>query len=150
MIAGTQTRDPSTRSDGTRRINDARLDKPETRVSRKSTCKICKKTVIRQAGIVIEEEEQLAIDLGYASISARRDSEILRQRQGLHLLRKPCRNPAIPDDDDIDLDYHMRYVVLPEPGSLQQLESLVARLHSSLLDRSRPLWEFYVIEGLAD
>ena len=59
-------------------------------------------------------------------------------------------NPVWIDDDDIDLDYHMRYVVLPEPGSLQQLESLVARLHSSLLDRSRPLWEFYVIEGLAD
>ncbi|WP_395699399.1 wax ester/triacylglycerol synthase family O-acyltransferase [Aquabacterium sp.] len=57
-------------------------------------------------------------------------------------------NPVWIDDDDLDLDYHMRYVVLPKPGSRQQLETLVARLHSSLLDRSRPLWEFYVIDGL--
>ena len=59
-------------------------------------------------------------------------------------------NPVWIDDDDIDLDYHMRYVVLPKPGTVEQLHALVARLHSSLLDRSRPLWEFYVIEGLAD
>jgi diacylglycerol O-acyltransferase / wax synthase len=59
-------------------------------------------------------------------------------------------NPVWIDDDDIDLDYHMRYVVLPRPGTVEQLHALVARLHSSLLDRSRPLWEFYVIEGLAD
>ncbi len=57
-------------------------------------------------------------------------------------------NPVWIDDDDIDLDYHMRYVILPKPGTRQQLETLVARLHSSLLDRSRPLWEFYVIDGL--
>ena len=68
----------------------------------------------------------------------------------LALMPFDLANPVWIHDDDIDLDYHMRYVVLPEPGSLQQLESLVARLHSSLLDRSRPLWEFYVIEGLAD
>jgi diacylglycerol O-acyltransferase / wax synthase len=53
-------------------------------------------------------------------------------------------------DDDIDLDYHIRTTVLPKPGTMVQLEALAARLHSSLLDRSRPLWEFYVIEGLAD
>ena len=59
-------------------------------------------------------------------------------------------NPVWIDDDDIDLDYHVRHMVLPKPGSMAQLEALVARLHSMLLDRSRPLWEFYVIEGLAD
>lgn len=59
-------------------------------------------------------------------------------------------NPVWIHDDDIDLDYHMRHLVLPRPGSLAQLHALCARLHSSLLDRSRPLWEFYVIEGLAD
>jgi diacylglycerol O-acyltransferase / wax synthase len=40
--------------------------------------------------------------------------------------------------------------VLNKPGTMVQLEALAARLHSSLLDRSRPLWEFYVIDGLAD
>ena len=59
-------------------------------------------------------------------------------------------NPGWIEDDDIDLDYHVRHTVLPKPGTQAQLEALAARLHSSLLDRSRPLWEFYVIEGLAD
>lgn len=57
-------------------------------------------------------------------------------------------NPVWVDDGDIDLDYHIRRVVLSKPGSFRQLEQLVGRLHSSLIDRSRPLWEFYVIEGL--
>lgn len=59
-------------------------------------------------------------------------------------------NPVWIDDDDIDLDYHIRRTVLPKPGTMAQMEAVAARLHSSLLDRSRPLWEFYVIEGLAD
>lgn len=58
-------------------------------------------------------------------------------------------NPVWIDDDDIDIDYHIRYVMLPKPGTREQFEQLAARLHSSLLDRSRPLWEFYVIDGLA-
>ena len=57
-------------------------------------------------------------------------------------------DPVWIADDDIDLDYHVRHVSLRKPGSMAQLEQLVARLHSTLLDRSRPLWELYVIEGL--
>jgi WS/DGAT/MGAT family acyltransferase len=49
---------------------------------------------------------------------------------------------------DVDIDYHVRHIILPRPGSLRQLEAYVARLHSSLLDRSRPLWELYLFEGL--
>ena len=56
--------------------------------------------------------------------------------------------PVWIDDDDIDLDYHVRSLTLRRPGTMEQLHHLVARLHSSLLDRSRPLWEMYVIEGL--
>lgn len=56
--------------------------------------------------------------------------------------------PVWIEDDDIDLDYHVRSVTLRRPGTMAQLEQLIARLHSSLLDRSRPLWEMYVIEGL--
>jgi len=59
-------------------------------------------------------------------------------------------DPVWIDDDDIDLDYHVRSVTLRRPGTMEQLEVLIARLHSSLLDRSRPLWEVYVIEGLAN
>lgn len=57
-------------------------------------------------------------------------------------------DPVWVDDDDVDLDYHVRSVTLRKPGSMAQLEALIARLHSSLLDRSRPLWELYVIDGL--
>jgi diacylglycerol O-acyltransferase / wax synthase len=57
-------------------------------------------------------------------------------------------NPIWALDDDMDMEYHIRSTVLPKPGTRAQLDKLVGRLHSSLLDRSRPLWEFYVIEGL--
>ncbi len=57
-------------------------------------------------------------------------------------------NPVWVDDDDVDMEYHIRSTVLPKPGNRAQLDKLVGRLHSSLLDRSRPLWEFYVIEGV--
>lgn len=56
--------------------------------------------------------------------------------------------PVWIDDEDIDLDYHVRSVTVRKPGNMAQLEQLVARLHSTLLDRSRPLWEMYVIDGL--
>ena len=67
----------------------------------------------------------------------------------LALMPFELANPVWVDDDDIDLDYHIRRIVLSKPGSMAQLEAYVGRLHSSLLDRSRPLWEFYVIEGLS-
>ena len=57
-------------------------------------------------------------------------------------------NPVWVDDDDIDIEYHVRRIVLSKPGTMEQLQAYVGRLHSTLLDRSRPLWEMYVIEGL--
>jgi len=57
-------------------------------------------------------------------------------------------DPVWIEDDDVDLDYHVRSVTLRRPGTMAQLELLISRLHSSLLDRSRPLWEIYVIDGL--
>ncbi|HKX45053.1 MAG TPA: wax ester/triacylglycerol synthase family O-acyltransferase, partial [Burkholderiaceae bacterium] len=68
----------------------------------------------------------------------------------LALMPFDLANPVWVDDEDVDLDYHVRHVILPRPGTFDQLEKYVARLHSSLLDRSRPLWETYVIEGLAN
>jgi len=57
-------------------------------------------------------------------------------------------NPVWVDDDDLDLEHHIHHVIMPRPGTMAQLERLVGRLHSSLLDRSRPLWEIHIIEGL--
>jgi diacylglycerol O-acyltransferase / wax synthase len=56
--------------------------------------------------------------------------------------------PYWVDDTDFDLDYHVRELALPKPGSDAQLAAQVARIHSRPLDRSRPLWELYLIEGL--
>ena len=58
-------------------------------------------------------------------------------------------HPGWVDEDDIDLDYHLRETTLPAPGSEAQLEEVIARLHANTLDRSRPLWQFYIITGLA-
>lgn len=57
-------------------------------------------------------------------------------------------HPFWADDDEVDVDYHIRHQTVPRPGRISQLEELVGRLHSNFLDRSRPLWEFYVIDGL--
>ncbi len=54
------------------------------------------------------------------------------------------------DDPDFDLEYHLREVGLPAPGTPEQLGEQVARIHSRPLDRSRPLWEMYLVHGLAD
>jgi WS/DGAT/MGAT family acyltransferase len=53
------------------------------------------------------------------------------------------------DDADFDVEYHIREIALPGPGSDAQLAEQAARLHARPLDRSRPLWEIYLITGLA-
>jgi diacylglycerol O-acyltransferase len=57
--------------------------------------------------------------------------------------------PYWVDDADFDIEYHIREIALPRPGSDAQLAEQVARLHARPLDRSRPLWEIYLITGLA-
>lgn len=52
------------------------------------------------------------------------------------------------DDDELDIEYHVRHSALPEPGRVRELLALGSRLHGTLLDRQRPLWEFHLIEGL--
>lgn len=51
-------------------------------------------------------------------------------------------------DPALDLDYHIRHSALPKPGRYRELFTLVSRLHATLLERSRPLWEMHLIEGL--
>jgi diacylglycerol O-acyltransferase len=53
-------------------------------------------------------------------------------------------------DDHFDLGYHVRELALPEPGSMEQLAEQTARIYSRRLDRSRPLWELYLIHGLPE
>lgn len=54
------------------------------------------------------------------------------------------------EDKEFELDYHLRHLALPRPGRIRELLAMVSRLHGNLLDRNRPLWEAYVIEGLPD
>jgi diacylglycerol O-acyltransferase / wax synthase len=58
-------------------------------------------------------------------------------------------HPYWVDDPDFDLEFHVRNLALPSPGTDQQLADQVARLAARALDRSSPLWELYVIDGLA-
>jgi len=57
-------------------------------------------------------------------------------------------NPVWVEEDEVDLDYHVQHLTLPSPGTQAQLEDCAARMHSQLLDRSRPLWRMAVIDGL--
>jgi WS/DGAT/MGAT family acyltransferase len=58
--------------------------------------------------------------------------------------------PVWVDDEHFDIDYHVRHSSLPHPGNDEQLKTLVGQIMSQQLDRSRPLWEVYIVEGLED
>jgi len=58
-------------------------------------------------------------------------------------------NPVWIVDDTVDLEHHVQRITLPAPGNLTQLEDCAATLHRERLDRSRPLWQLTVIDGLA-
>ena len=73
-----------------------------------------------------------------------------RYRQRLMSVPGSLARPVWVDDDDFDITYHVRQSALPRPGSMEQLEDLVARIIARPLDRTRPLWEMYLIEGLED
>lgn len=73
-----------------------------------------------------------------------------RYRQRLQGVPGRIANPVWIDDVHFDLGYHVRRSALPRPGSMDQLRELASRIVSRPLDRDRPLWEIYFIEGLAD
>jgi WS/DGAT/MGAT family acyltransferase len=72
-----------------------------------------------------------------------------RYRQRIRWVPGHLANPVWVDDEHFDVTYHVRRSALPRPGSDEQLRELVARIMSRRLDRHRPLWEMYLIEGLS-
>jgi diacylglycerol O-acyltransferase / wax synthase len=87
--------------------------------------------------------------------------ELLEQiRRRLHLVPRyrhklaytaiDSGRPVWIDDPSFNLEYHLRHTALPSPGGWEQLCSLTARIFSQQLDRSKPLWEMWLIEGLED
>src|SRR6476646_5713875 len=73
-----------------------------------------------------------------------------RYRQRVREVPGHLANPVWVDDEDFDVTYHVRRSALPRPGSDEQLEEFVARIQPRPLDRNRPLWEVYLVEGLAE
>ncbi len=75
---------------------------------------------------------------------------IPRFRQKVRDVPGRIANPVWVDDEAFDMSYHVRRAGLPRPGSDEQLQDFVARVQPRKLDRTRPLWEVYLVEGLHD
>lgn len=71
-----------------------------------------------------------------------------RYRQRVRAVPFELARPVWVDDPNFDLDYHVRFTALPHPGDERDLRTLMGRLMSQLLDRERPLWESWFVEGL--
>jgi len=74
--------------------------------------------------------------------------QVPRFRQRLVTPPLEAGRPLWADDVNFNLSYHIRHTALPEPGGEQQLKRLAARVFSQQLDRSKPLWEMWLVQGL--
>ncbi|MEM9606867.1 MAG: wax ester/triacylglycerol synthase family O-acyltransferase [Actinomycetota bacterium] len=83
-----------------------------------------------------------------AEVEARLD-ELPVLRQCLMDVPLGLDRPWWRDDPGFDLNYHLRYIAVPDPDDASSLAQLVARIHDRPLDRRRPLWELYLISGLS-
>src|SRR6201994_183161 len=91
--------------------------------------------------------------LSYESLLAtveQRLPQIPRYRQKVREVTMGLARPVWIDDRDFDITYHVRRSALPSPGSDEQLHELIGRLAARPLDKSRPLWEMYLVEGLSN
>ena len=84
------------------------------------------------------------------SLICTRIAFVPRYRQRVREVPGRLANPVWVDDEHFDVTYHVRRAALPRPGGDDQLQEFVARIQSRPLDRRRPLWEVYLIEGLAE
>lgn len=81
---------------------------------------------------------------------ARRLSRVPRLRQKVMEVPYSQGTPVWIDDADFDIEFHVRLTSVPRPGDDEQLATLMSRLQSLPLDRARPLWEMWFVDGLAD
>jgi WS/DGAT/MGAT family acyltransferase len=73
-----------------------------------------------------------------------------RYRQKVRFVPLGAGTPAWVDDPHFSLDYHLRHTAIPHPGSEEQLRQMASRVFSQHLDRNKPLWELWSVEGLSD
>ena len=75
---------------------------------------------------------------------------IPRYRQRVHFVPIALGRPVWVDDPHFNLGYHLRRTALPPPGGDEELRNLVGRVMSQQLDRGKPLWETWIVEGLSE
>lgn len=100
-------------------------------------------------GLAVFELPESGFDYDrFVDLIEHRIALVPRYRQKVRWVPGHLANPVWVDDNEFDLGYHVRRSALPRPGSDDQLKELVARVQSRALDRNRPLWEMYLVEGL--
>jgi diacylglycerol O-acyltransferase / wax synthase len=108
-------------------------------------------TPMHVGGLAIFQQPKDGFDYDtLAHLIEARMSLVPRYRQKIKSVPGHLASPVWVDDPDFDLSYHLRRSALPRPGSEDQLRELTARVQSRPLDRRRPLWEMYLVEGVAD
>src|SRR3954452_2361412 len=105
-------------------------------------------TPMHVGGLLVLDAPPGGLDALAALVEARLPL-VPRYRQRVAEVPGHLADPVWVDDQDFDLALHLRRSRLPRPGSEAQLLDLVSRLASRPLDRNRPLWEAYLIEGLS-
>ncbi len=106
-------------------------------------------------GVLILESGPLANDAGgvdFERITAYLEQALIHLPNYRQRLKKTpgLRHPVWVDDEHFRLRYHLRHTALPKPGTDRMLKRLAGRIFSQSLDRSRPLWEMWIVEGLHD
>jgi WS/DGAT/MGAT family acyltransferase len=108
-------------------------------------------TPMHVGGVAVFEPPSRGFDYDHlVRLIERRIALVPRYRQKVVGVPGHLGNPVWVDDSGFDIGYHVRRSALPRPGSDLQLAELVSRLMSRPLDRSRPLWEMYCVEGVHD
>jgi WS/DGAT/MGAT family acyltransferase len=103
------------------------------------------------AGVLVLDPSTTSGGLGFRQIRhhvATRVDQVPPFRKRMVEVPFGIQHPALVDDPDFDLDFHLRRVSLPAPGGPGELAAVVGSIVERPLDRTRPLWEFHVVEGL--
>ena len=106
-------------------------------------------TPMHVAGVLVLEPPTGGLD-ALASLVEARLPLVPRYRQRVLEVPGHLANPVWADDPDFDVEYHVRRSAVPRPGTQAQLLDLVSRVVARPLDRNRPLWELYLVEGLPE
>ena len=106
-------------------------------------------TAMHVGGVAVFSPPDAGFDYDrLVELISQRIALVPRYRQKVRFIPGRIANPVWVDDEDFDVTYHVRRSALPKPGTDAQLRELVGRLMSRQLDRNRPLWEIYLVEGL--